>query len=96
MEGERRKEEQELKLELREFIADNKQWRQHTDDYRKGLCDKVDSINLKIEMMTQRHYELPCKEQKTILEGIRLHINWLWLLVSGCILAIIGAFFKGR
>jgi hypothetical protein len=94
MDGERRQEEQDIKIELRAFIAGYKQWQLHTDEYRKELCSKVEEINKKIDFVNLKFYELPCEKRVGVTKGIQNQLNWLWIFISGCILAIVGAFFK--
>ena len=87
---ERRQGLQDLMVEFREFVAENRQWRLTTDEYRKSLCAKIDDINKRI-------YALPCEKRSTIYEAINSKINRIWavlfLLVSS-IIGLIGVIIK--
>ena len=92
---ERREDDQLLIVKFSEFVADNNQWRLTTDEYRKNLCIKVDAVNLKIDDINRRLYSLPCEKQVEIMLANKGKINWLWAILCGVILAIVGAYVKG-
>lgn len=92
--SERREDEQELKIEIKEFIAENRQWKLSTDEYRKTLCGKIDDINIKIEDINKRIYKLPCDSRLSIYESIDNKIKIIWGVLVLVLGAIITQFFR--
>jgi len=92
---ERRQDEIEMKLELREFISEEKQWRKGTDEYRKCLDAKIADIDYKINDINRRIYQLPCESRVGIYEAIENKIRVIWGVLVLILGAIVTAFFRG-
>jgi len=91
---------QDFKLEIKEYIAGLKEWQKTTQEYRKLLCDKIDKIDTALSNhitdITKKIYELPCKERSVLFISLSKQIRWIWGLLAGSILLIIGDWVRRR
>jgi hypothetical protein len=94
MDSERRKNDAEIYLELREFMAGEKQWRAGTDEYRKCLDGKIADIDYKINDINRRIYQLPCESRVGLYESVEAKIKFIWGILILMIGAIVTAFFR--
>jgi KaiC/GvpD/RAD55 family RecA-like ATPase len=74
-------------VEVRVLKARVDDWMVTTDDYRKILCNKIDKIVEKLEV-------LPCRERKTFYDSISTQMRTLWVFVTAIVLLIIAEWFK--
>ena len=80
---ERRKDDIEIRV-LRERVEN---WMSSTTEYRKALCDKMDKINEKMNL-------LPCRERVEHTNSIKLQLKAIWVIISAGILGIIAEWIK--
>jgi hypothetical protein len=59
-------------------------WMESTTEYRKDLCRKIDIITTKIG-------ELPCKSREEITKSVKKEQDKLWLFINLIIVAIVGS-----
>ena len=64
-------------------------WMESTTEYRKSLCSKITETNSKIDKMTDKMNNLPCRERIEGTKSIKLQLKALWILVSATLLGII-------
>jgi hypothetical protein len=64
-------------------------WMSTTTEYRKALCAKMD-------ILTDKMNNLPCRERIEHTRSIRLQLKALWVLVSAGLLGIISEWIKFR
>lgn len=57
-------------------------WMANTNEYRKSLCAKLDSITEKVSA-------LPCKERKVFYESISVQARFMWGAVSAIVMALV-------
>lgn len=87
MEHERRGDDHQLHIELAQFIAEMKQWKCTTDEFRLALTAKLDDMN-------RRMSELPCRERKNMYDGFRSQVITLWVLITTLIVGLAISFIK--
>ena len=83
------KEIEQIKIELSGFKASVESWMLTTTEYRQSLCHKIDDILIRLN-------DLPCKERKGWYASFGRQLNFMWVILSGMILAIIADFFRNR
>ena len=59
-------------------------WMESTTEYRKDLCRKIDIITNKLN-------DLPCKSREEITKGVRKDLDKIWLFITSIIIAIVGS-----
>ena len=75
---ERRKDDNKIAV-LEERVSN---WMDSTTEYRKDLCRKIDIITSKLN-------ELPCKERKSIYDSVKGQLAVIWVVIAG----VVGALF---
>ena len=79
----------EFKSSILEYIAGLKEWQSNTTEYRKKLCDKVDEIKDRINM-------LPCKERSSWYESMGKQVRILWVFFSSVVGLLLLDWFKKK
>lgn len=75
------KELEELKITLAVLTERVESWMTTTNEYRKSLCSKIDSIQDKLA-------NLPCEFGNARYQGLATQVKWMWgLLCSIIVLA---------
>ena len=83
------KELAELKNDFVALKTEVTGWMSTTTEYRKNLCAKVDII-------TERVSQLPCKERRTIYDSVKKQMAFLWCVTGAIVLAIIAEWVKKK
>jgi hypothetical protein len=60
-----------LETEIKVLSERVENWMSTTTEYRKLLCDKIDKINTKVEL-------LPCKERGEMYKNAKFTTKLLW------------------
>jgi hypothetical protein len=79
-------ENNELKTQLAVLTEKVTGWMETTTEYRKNLCNKVDII-------TKNFSTLPCSERKGWYTGMNKQIAFMWVILSGVVIALLKEFF---
>jgi hypothetical protein len=77
---ERRQDDRKIAV-LEERVSN---WMEGTSEYRKDLCRKIDIITTKLS-------DLPCKSREEITKNVKNEQNKIWLFINMIIVAIVGS-----
>ena len=80
---------EEIRTRLAVLTEKVENWMKTTNDYRKSLCDKLDSMTIKLN-------DLPCKERRIMYQSVGLQIKMLWGFITLIVTAIVVDWVKGR
>ena len=89
-----------LKTEIAVLAEKVNQWMDSTTGYRKTLCEKIEKIDNQLSTHVTTTIEklnvLPCRERQAWYLSLSKQVRWLWALVSGAILLIVGDWVRKR
>lgn len=77
----------DMKLEFCEFKAKVTEWMATTNEYRKALCTKMDTILDKVS-------KLPCDKRSGFYENVTRQMAFIWGVLILIVAAIIGEWIK--
>ena len=77
---------QELREDFISFKATITEWTNNTTEYRKNQCYKIDKIIATLGL-------LPCKERVGWYQSINNQIKFIWVIVTGVVIALLKELF---
>jgi hypothetical protein len=90
---ERRKNMDEDLVTIREHLAGLsakvEEWMRGADDYREKLCSKINDISNKI-------YDLPCKERKSWYDGMGRQVGFMWVVLGLLLTSVLANMWLGH
>ena len=77
----------DLRKDFEVFSAKITQWMDTTNEYRRGLCKKIDDIQNRINY-------LPCGERKNVYDSIKGQLAIIWVVIVGVVATLFAELLK--